>query len=392
MRYVPFRPARLQVHTRRVTRQVTRGTHRYVRESLAINPGNPPWHRGFVAIGNLSIAIILAWLLHTPAAAYLAASYALLYTLSDAEGTLTMRLHAIAWATAFMACGSVAAFVLRGDPVSIVLVFSVGTFVAGVLSWAGLPFLRAPRFGVVVFCIVLATEVASLERLLLLLVGTTVTAVSLVVLEDRLAPDKTRTAYSTFRIAWQLINADRSTVLRFAISYVVATAIGWSAGRAIDEVHPTWVAVSVLVVMWPDWQKSYQRVLQRVFGSLVGAGLAMLIAPRLDDPRMLLGVIVGLFFFVPYGVRRNYWLHCMLMALVVFLGMKLASDAGLTRGAVEERVADIVLGSSIAMLGTLFAFRKRDRLAASAAASAAANTAANTAASTTPGATRTARA
>jgi len=375
MRYVPFRPARLQVHTRRMTLRVTRGTQRYVRESLAINPGNPPWHRGFVAIGNISIAILLAGLLHTPSAAYLACSYALLYTLSDAEGTLTMRLHAIAWATAFMACGSIAAFVLRGDPVSIVAIFCVGTFVAGVLSWAGLPFLRAPRFGVVVFCIVLATEISSLERLLLLLVGTTVSAVSLVVLEDHLAPDQTRTAYSTFRVAWQLINADRYTVFRFAISYVIATAIGWMAGRAIDEVHPTWVAVSVLVVMWPDWQKSYQRVLQRVFGSVVGAGLAMAIAPRLDDPKVLAAVIIGLFFFVPYGVRRNYWLHCMLMALVIFLGMKLASDAGLTRGAVEERVADIVLGASIAMLGTLFAFRKRDRMVADAPVAAADTTA-----------------
>jgi hypothetical protein len=360
MRYIPFRSARLQARTRRVAR----GTHRYVRESLAINPGDsPPWHRGFVAIGNIGVAILLAWLLHTPSAAYLAVSYGLLYTLSDAEGTLGMRLHAIAWATGFMTCGSLTAFLLQGDPAAIVAAFCVGTFVAGVLSWAGLPFLRAPRFGVVVFCIVLATDITSLERLLLLLAGTTATAVGLVVLEHRLAPDKTRTAYSTLTTAWELINSDRYTVLRFAVSYVVATAIGWMAGRSIDEVHPTWVAVSVLVVMWPDWQKSHQRVLQRVFGSIVGAGLAMAIAPRIEDARLLIALIVGLFFFVPYGVRRNYWLHCALMALVVFLGMKLASDAGFTREAVEERVADIVLGSSIALLGTLFAFRKRDRTA-----------------------------
>jgi hypothetical protein len=284
--------------------------------------------------------------------------------LSDAEGTLGMRLHAIGWAALFMACGAIAAFVLRGHPVSIVGIFVVGTFVAGVLSWAGLPFLRAPRFGMVIFSIVLASDIASLGRLLILLVGTTATAVALVALEHRLAPDKTRTAYSTFGMAWQLINADRHTVLRFSLCYVIAASIGWSAGRVIDEVHPTWVAVSVLVVMWPDWQKSYQRVLQRIFGSIVGAALAMVIAPRIDDPRLLMALIVALFFFVPYGVRRNYWLHCALMALVIFLGLKLASDAGFTREAVEERVADIILGSSISILGTLFAFRKRDRVPA----------------------------
>ncbi len=106
------------------------------------------------------------------------------------------------------------------------------------------------------------------------------------------------------------------------------------AGRAIDETHPTWVAISVLVVMWPEWQKTYQRVLQRVFGSL----------------------------FIPYGVRRTYWLHCALMALVVFLGMRLAKVERFTRHPVEERVIDIVLGCCIAVLGTLFAFRRRDRL------------------------------
>ncbi len=360
MRYVPFRPARLQVQTRRAARD----TRRYVRDSLAINPGNPPWHRGFVAVGNIGIAIFLAWALHEPSAAYLAAAFALLYTLSDAEGTLAMRLHAIAWATLFMGSGAVAAFVLGGSYAAIVVVFSVFTFIAGVLSWAGLPFLRAPRFGVVVFCIVLASDLSSLRTLLMLLTGTTAAAVGLVVVEHRLAPDQTRTAYSTFPIAWRLIRTDLRTVLRFAASYVAATGIGWSVGRAIDEIHPTWVAISVLVVMWPDWQKSHQRVLQRVFGTVVGAGLALVVAPRLNDPQVLIGVIVALFFFVPYGVRRNYWLHCALMALVVFLGMKLASDAGFTRAAVQERVADIVLGSSIAILGTLFAFRKRDRAAA----------------------------
>ncbi len=357
MRYIPFRAARLQARTRRAAR----GTHRYVRESLAINPGGPPWHRGFVAVGNIAIAILLAVLLHTSSAAYLAVAYGLLYTLSDAEGTVGSRLNAIGWAAAFMSVGSISAYLLRGEPAAIVPVFCIGTFAAGVLSWAGLPFLRAPRFGMIVFCIVLAIDIASLQRLLLLLAGTTVTAVALVVFEDAIAPDRTRTQYSTMRVAWTLINSDRYTVLRFAVCYVIAAAIGWTAGRAIDEVHPTWVAVSVLVVMWPDWQKSHQRVLQRVFGSIVGAGLALAIAPRIDDARVLLVLIVGLFFFVPMGVRRNYWLHCMLMALVIFLGTKLASDAGFTREGVEERVADIVLGSLIALVGTLFAFRRGGR-------------------------------
>ena len=360
MRYVPFRPARLQVHTRRVAR----GTQRYVRESLAINPVKPPWHRGFVALGNIVGAIAIARLLNDPTAAYIGAGFALFHTLSDAEGTLAMRLHAIGWASAFMAFGSLSALLLSGQPVAIVSAFCVLTFVAGVLSWAGLPFLRAPRFGVVIFCVVLASDLQSVPVLVTLLIGTTAIAATLVSIEHWLAPDVGRTPYATFTIAWRTINDNRYTTFRFAVCYVGASAIGWTAGRAIDEIHPTWVAVSVLVVMWPDWQKSYQRVLQRVFGTLIGAGVALLIAPRLDDPRYLTLLIVALFCFVPYGVRRNYWLHCALMALVVFLATDLASRGSVNRLAVEERVLDIMLGCAIAIVGTLFAFRKRDRLPA----------------------------
>ncbi len=61
MRYVPFRPARLQVRTR----NMARGTRRYVRESLAIAPVEVPWHRGFVALGNIAGAMALgAWSSH----------------------------------------------------------------------------------------------------------------------------------------------------------------------------------------------------------------------------------------------------------------------------------------------------------------------------------------
>lgn len=53
-----------------------------------------------------------------------------------------------------------------------------------------MPFLRALRFGVVIFCIVLASDLTSLDRLLLLLGGTTAMAIGPVCLEHRLAPDK----------------------------------------------------------------------------------------------------------------------------------------------------------------------------------------------------------
>ncbi len=355
MRYVPFRPARLQVRTRRVAR----GTQRYLAESLAMAPAMPPWHRGLVAVGNVVLTIALARALGDPGGAYLAGAFALFNTLTDAEGTLAMRLHALAWTGFFVAAGTVSAVVFAGDPIAIVVAFGVLAFTAGVLCWAGLPFLRAPRFGAVVFCVVLASDVHSAPSLLALLAGSCAIAAALVALEHALVPDRAHTPYATLPAAWRIVNADRATVLRFAVCYVVATAIGWSAGRAIDESHPTWVAISVLVVMWPEWQKSYQRVLQRVFGSLVGAGIALVVAPRIDDPRLVSAMIVALFFFIPFGVRRNYWLHCALMALVVFLGMNLAAVDSFNREAVEERLGDILLGCAIAILGTLFAFRRR---------------------------------
>ena len=297
----------------------------------------------------------------TGSATYLAAAFALLFTLSDGEGTLAMRLHAIGWAGAFMAAGSGAALLLQGAPAAIAAAFALLTFTAGVLSWAGLPFLRAPRFAIVMFFIVLASDLESPVVLACILAATGLVALIAVASEHALAPDIARTDYSTLAIAWKKIVANRRTALRFAICYLAATALGWSAGRVIDETHPTWIAVSVLVVMWPDWQKSHQRVLQRVVGTMVGASLALGIAQFVKRPEALVAILLALCYFVPFGAKRNYWLHCALMALLILLGLDLASEAGFTRHVVEERVADVLMGCSIAILGTLAAFHKRDR-------------------------------
>ena len=372
MRYLPLRPGRLQVHTRRLTR----GTSRYVRASLAINAGGPPWHRGLVAVANIGLTVMAGWLigrLSAPAggasaaasATYLAAAFGLFFTLSDGEGTLAMRLHAIAWAAAFMAAGSGAARLFQGAPAGIAAAFALLTFTAGVLSWAGLPFFRASRFCVVVFFVVLASDPVSPGILACLLAAAGLIAVIAVASEHALAPDAARTEYSTFAIARKRIVATRRTALRFAVCYLVAAAVGWSAGRVIDETHPTWIAVSVLVVMWPDWQKSYQRVLQRVFGTMVGAIVALGIARFITRPELLVAILLGLCYFVPFGAKRNYWLHCALMALLILLGLDLASQAGFTRHVVAERVADVLTGCSIAILGTLAAFHRRDRKSSS---------------------------
>jgi uncharacterized membrane protein YccC len=67
--------------------------------------------------------------------------------------------------------------------------------------------------------------------------------------------------------------------------------------------------------------------------------------------------------FVPHYVRKRYWLHTALIALLVLLAYDLATAAGSGDDNMSvlfiERLADVSLGAILALIGTAIAFPHR---------------------------------
>jgi uncharacterized membrane protein YccC len=350
---------RWPVHVRRAGR--------FTGNALALSSAGPPWHRGVGAVVNILAAIALGLYSGNPLAVVIAPALALFATLSDTEGPITRRLDILAWTIAGVAIGGITGVLLVEQPLWFAALFLAMVYVAGMLAWAGPPFLQASRFAVVAALLINSARIVPLALFLELLAGVAIVAAITRIVEHTLVPDKKAGDYASLRQAYFKLRAARPLIWRYALCYVLVCGAAWALGKNFDSVHPTWATVSAVVAMWPDAARSYQRVVQRIFGTLAGAAISLVLIRIVHGPLMLAGVAAAMAFCLPHFVRRNYWLHSGLMVIFVLLALDVSSEAGFTRHVVVERIGDVLLGSMLAFAGTVLAFGGAHRHAHSAA-------------------------
>src|SRR6266851_567270 len=103
---------------------------------------------------------------------------------------------------------------------------------------------------------------------------------------DVLAPE-TEAPRTTVRAAL----APDSAVLRHAARMAVTVSIGAAIAAWLGVARAAWVTVAVVIVLQPDSGSTVRRAVQRVLGTVVGAGLAALLVPVLRSPT-LIGVVL----------------------------------------------------------------------------------------------------
>lgn len=339
----------------------------YTEDALKLKSAGPPWHRGIVALVGVLGALLLGRMFHPVEAIAVAPALALFMTLSDTEAPLHLRLRMLLMTAAGMGVGGGLTLWLGADsPVLLVLLLML-VALAGIGSIIGPPIQQATRFAVVIALLMGVTKGVGLADFYGLLLSAAGLVALCRVVESLLAPDRRMGEFKSLKEAVFALRAARGYLPRFMLWYVLAAAAGYTMGRAIDRVHPTWVTVTVIVVMWSDAQRSYQRILQRVVGTIVGAALALGLIELVKDERVL-GTVAGLMiFFLPHFIRRNYWLHSGLMVVFVMVALDLWSGDTFSVALIIERVGDVLAGCALALLGTLCAFSRGQALVAKAA-------------------------
>ena len=141
--------------------------------------------------------------------------------------------------------------------------------------------------------------------------------------------------------------------LRMALVITVATEFF----RHTGELSGYWVPMTTLLVVRPDLVQTLTRGAMRVAGTIVGAGLAGLIAAHLHPSPAVLAALVVFFAWWSYSLLNvNYALFTLnLTAYIVFL----LSLSGLPAATVvHRRAAYTALGGAFALLAYLDVFRK----------------------------------
>ena len=175
-------------------------------------------------------------------------------------------------------------------------------------------------------------------------------------LEDDVLAPETQMPRTTVRAAL----APDSALLRHAVRMAVTVSIGAAIAAWMGVSRASWVTVAVVIVLQPDSGSTVRRAVQRVLGTVVGAGVAALLVPILRSPT-LIGVVLFPLSALALALRPlNYGLFTLLVTPVFLLMAEVLSGDWHLAGV---RVESTLIGGGLAFAAQLlWPSRERDQL------------------------------
>jgi uncharacterized membrane protein YccC len=152
-----------------------------------------------------------------------------------------------------------------------------------------------------------------------------------------------------------------SAVFRHALRSTLATAATVLVVKLFELDHGYWATLTCLVIMQPHGSQTWAKALQRVFGTVVGAGLALLVATWVTEPEWVIACVFGFVAIAVALLPLNYG------AFTVFLtpGFVLLAETHAGHADLSGiRISNTLLGAVIALLGSrlLFPLSERDQI------------------------------
>lgn len=325
------------------------------RQTLALKQSAlSSWHS--VVFGfNIGLPALVCWWGGEVRLGLIGALIGLLFSLSDSDGALADRMWLLVRATAMvLAFGLLGAHL--GGYGGVFWVAFMGVVVGvGWLSLTGSSSASSFRYGALALLSTAGLPGLGVSALQILGLCVAVSALTRVV-GHLLFPD----AATVFAAATPKPAPELGLALRYCTVYAAAVAVALLIGQWRELERPTWVATTVLLVMQPDPQSSYQRVAQRIIGTCLGVLAATLVVGTLHSAVLLAVAVLAIAFVLPHGSTRNYWLHSALTAWLILVLYDFAvAGRDFDPHLLGERVKDVLIGCALTLVATVIAFPPR---------------------------------
>ncbi|WP_354550520.1 FUSC family protein [Kaistia defluvii] len=139
-----------------------------------------------------------------------------------------------------------------------------------------------------------------------------------------------------------------SDTLRIAIATAILAVATTLLTKTTQIPNGYWIPVTALIILKPQSDKTVERVVFRICGTVAGAGIATLIAALLRPDDSLLAVLVVLLAGVAYSMQRSG--YAAFVACVTACVVFLVALAGLPEiQVVEHRIIATVIGGLLAL-------------------------------------------
>ncbi|MGW5329366.1 FUSC family protein [Streptomyces sp. NPDC004014] len=140
-----------------------------------------------------------------------------------------------------------------------------------------------------------------------------------------------------------------SPVFRHAVRLAAVATLGYLIASRLPLGHGYWAPVASVMVMRPDFHRTYARAVARLAGTLAGVTLATVMVRALGPDAHVFGALAVVSAGLSYTLIRTGYAYsqCFTAAYVVFL---LGMGGQAWEQTVPERVVLTVLGGALAML------------------------------------------
>lgn len=179
-------------------------------------------------------------------------------------------------------------------------------------------------------------------------------------LVDRSELSSPQTRVSKLSLLRDHISRD-SAIFRHVTRSTVATALTMLTVKVLALEHGYWATLTCLVILQPHGSQTLAKALQRVLGTALGAGIALVIATWATDARVVIACVFALVATAVALLPLNYG------AFTVFLTpafVLLAETQTGNTAVVGERIINTGLGAVIALLGSrlILPLSERDQI------------------------------
>ncbi|KPC63131.1 FUSC family protein [Streptomyces enissocaesilis] len=140
-----------------------------------------------------------------------------------------------------------------------------------------------------------------------------------------------------------------SPVFRHAVRLAAVATLGYLIASPLPVGHGYWAPIASVMVMRPDFHRTYARAVGRLAGTLVGVALATGMVRAIGPDAHLFGALTVVSASLSYTLLRTGYAYsqCFTAAYVVFL---LGMGGHAWEQTVPERVVLTLLGGALAML------------------------------------------
>jgi uncharacterized membrane protein YccC len=135
--------------------------------------------------------------------------------------------------------------------------------------------------------------------------------------------------------------------LRFAAILSLATVAGTIVANALGGLHGFWLPLSIAFILRPDLGPVITRALARTFGTIVGVGIAALVALSGNSIWLLIALSCVMAAIEPWAARRSHVLAVITFTPIVFVFLSLL---GTEKYLFAPRIVDTAIGAAIVLV------------------------------------------